>query len=69
MSTYLVQRNTSKKISIGSYVSKLAGALLEKTPAGGARATELSPKSPRSRQKPDGTEKTSGRRGRARGGC
>lgn len=47
MSSYLVKTNTSqqqkKKTSIGFYVSKLAGALLEKTPAGGARATEQPP--------------------------
>lgn len=39
--------NTSKNISIGFYVSKLAGALLEKTPAG-----ELGPRS-RSPSLPD----------------
>lgn len=35
----------------------------------GARATGQLPKSPRPRQKPDGTEKNSGRRRRAREKC
>lgn len=70
MSSYLVKTNTSKKkkTSIGFYVSKLAGALLEKTPAGELGPRSSSPKSPRPRQKPDGngehlgTERTGQRR-------
>lgn len=71
MSSYLFKTNTSqkKRPQSGSTFRSWPELCWRKRQLGELGPRSSSPKSPRSRLKPDGTDKTSGRRGRARVGC